>query len=173
MYTDDAMIAVLQKAEEFATNRKPADTLKTFMEGKDEHDCFNIAYSQQYFQKDAHNNLVVFTHAGRIELAELLKAREAKQRELERHEREKLKISLDVAALVVSLFSIVFAACALGIAALNCYWLLSGGKQPGRIVCTIECLPDQTTPAQNGNEKTETGKTNADTSEPRTNIQEN
>jgi len=173
MYTDDAMIAILQRADEaFRALGRRVGPVPLPILNNDEYECCHIAIANKYLLPDNDGNLFMFTDAGRLELARLLKAREDKQRELERHGREKIKIKLDVTALVVSLFSIGFAACALWISALNRYWPLIR-QQPVGIVRTVESLPNQTTTTQNSNQKTEPAESETDTSETSTNVQEN
>ena len=83
MLTDDAMISVLQKAEELAGQRKSFDALKDSLEGKDEIDCYNNAYSKQYV-KHSNTNGLVFTTTGQTELAKLIKVKKEEKRQEER-----------------------------------------------------------------------------------------
>lgn len=74
---------------------------------------------------------------------------------------------------VLSNFSVVFSACALGITALNGYGRTVWIEQPIRVYGAIECLPNQTTSTQDGDEKYYPGEPNADTGEANAEIHEN
>ena len=63
------------------------------------------------------------TSKGRIELNRLLKAKDEAEREIARHEREKLKIGLDVKAFWLSIVSLIVAGMALFISALNRWYV--------------------------------------------------
>jgi len=118
-YTDDAMISVLQKAE--AAARSGDFPAPVHLEGTDEYHCWRVAESKKYITLDTSGRLLVFYPAGLVELDKLREVKAAKMREIERHKREKLKINLDVFAVILSIFAICFSAAALWISALNRY----------------------------------------------------
>ena len=165
------MISVLQKVEiAVSTREHPLRPVKISLEGIDEIDCFNIAKGK-YFVTDPFDNIVRLEPDGYIELHRLIKAREEERRELDRHGREKTKIKLDIAALVLSLFSIIFSMCALGISTLNRHRPLVRSEQQIGVTGVVDSLPNQTMTLQDSNQDTKSGKTDADTGDTCTKIQ--
>jgi hypothetical protein len=121
VYTSDAMIAVLQKAEKAFKNHKKGkfstypNVSDIHIDGTDEWDCFNIAVEKKYIKKRTGHmgQTFDFVDAGKIALNQLLEERTEKERaaerhnrEIERHEREKSTLWLNKAALIISSVSI-------------------------------------------------------------------
>jgi hypothetical protein len=179
-YTEEAMIAVLQKAAEVFRNFSPDGILlhppiSTIpFDGDDEIECFNIAIQKEYIQTFTGNagRSFSFQHTGSLELNRLLGTQAEKTRKIQRHQREKLKIRLDVSALCVSFLAILFSATALGISALNRYWPLLA-EYPVRIVGAVELLPEKTSSGYDGNKQTESSESDSGTGESCANVHEN
>ena len=154
-YSDDAMIAVITKVESAHRAKLPGNQVQDLLEGTDEHDCYKIAVSKKYFGVDAHCNHLWFAHATHIELDRLVEAKNNKQREIARGNRETLHI-------VLLIISIVIAACALWISALNRYRSLVP-EHPVGIMGTIEILPDQTPTTTDSDEYPDASKADSET----------
>jgi len=130
MYTDEAMISVLQKIDA-AFSAGDISDVKISLNGKDEGDCFNVARVEKYIEVGANERVFIFHTAGRIALDRLLKAKAEKS-------RENFRSILNVIAVSATSISAIFIAAT--------FWAMISNKttvleQPIRVECTIEILP--------------------------------
>ena len=163
-YTVDAMISVLQKAENVTKERQAFRT-----ESADELDCYHIAHTKKYFQTDISKKVYGILPSGLTELARLIKIRdrdkreqETYKREVERHAREKVKLGIDITALVISIISLI-------IAGGTFLFVIFDHKsrhimeQDTRLMDCTELLPNQPFSTQSSNADCDTSKSNSNT----------
>jgi len=161
-YTDDAMISVLQKAEELVNQGKSFNTLKNSFTGKDELDCYEIAHSKQYVKYNHYNSLVMTT-GGQDELARLLNVKTEKR-------RENLRTNLRIATLVVSTVGTLIMICTFWATLKNRTTVL---EQPIKVEGAVEVLlpPLHQVPSDNGGEVPNASESDSDTCKTNTSAQ--
>jgi len=104
MYTDDAMISVLQKIKSlFREGKTSCKLIQEAIEGDDEMDCFRIADKHKYFQLDSSGNLGSnLTETAQKELHRLLTIKKDRERQDQQYGLQVQNADTDAANLIIN-----------------------------------------------------------------------